>query len=217
MATSKMLCFGILMSVFALVARSQADVSQSIATLTTMVGNLQNQVTSMQTAMAQGFKNQCATQKQAIEEIEYRRHLPSESEIDKIVVHFFRPCSTSDSVLLVSFYISLDPIHPTIASCKLPGCTIHLILFSQRQCTVSLASFNCKDVQSSGKNTSGVYVIYPSGSMDGMPVYCDLENDGGGWLDLKLLSHDSLYFFNFIRYKNTLHRVYTKSMFSHIV
>lgn len=66
MVSCKMLCFGILVSAFVSIACGQADVSQSIATLTTMVGNLQNQVTSMQTAMAQGFKNQCAAQKQGI-------------------------------------------------------------------------------------------------------------------------------------------------------
>lgn len=41
---------------------------------------------------------------------------------------------------------------------------------------------DCADLYGAGQNHSGVYNIFPTGdSEQGLPVYCDMESDGGGW------------------------------------
>ncbi|KAL3832730.1 hypothetical protein ACJMK2_024346 [Sinanodonta woodiana] len=39
---------------------------------------------------------------------------------------------------------------------------------------------DCMDIQLMGHNTTGIYKIYPSGTM-GFSVRCDMDTDGGGW------------------------------------
>ncbi|KAI0227535.1 Ryncolin-4 [Lamellibrachia satsuma] len=41
---------------------------------------------------------------------------------------------------------------------------------------------NCADVLEQGHTTSGVYNIYLSRAKKFIPVFCDMETDGGGWL-----------------------------------
>ncbi|XP_071788548.1 ficolin-2-like [Asterias amurensis] len=45
---------------------------------------------------------------------------------------------------------------------------------------------SCKKLLEAGYTASGVYTIYPSTSYTGgLPVYCDMELDGGGWIMLQ--------------------------------
>ncbi|KAL3832729.1 hypothetical protein ACJMK2_024345 [Sinanodonta woodiana] len=39
---------------------------------------------------------------------------------------------------------------------------------------------DCADIQLLGHNTTGIYKIYPTGTM-GFSVRCDMDTDGGGW------------------------------------
>ncbi|KAK3587900.1 hypothetical protein CHS0354_014412 [Potamilus streckersoni] len=39
---------------------------------------------------------------------------------------------------------------------------------------------DCLDIQLMGHNTTGIYKIYPTGTM-GFSVQCDMDTDGGGW------------------------------------
>ncbi|VDI21423.1 ficolin [Mytilus galloprovincialis] len=41
---------------------------------------------------------------------------------------------------------------------------------------------DCFDIQMMGEEGSGVYKIYPEGIKGGVDVFCDMENDSGGWL-----------------------------------
>ena len=41
---------------------------------------------------------------------------------------------------------------------------------------------SCKGLMEAGYRTSGVYKIYPDGFCNGLQVYCDMDNDGGGWI-----------------------------------
>ncbi len=40
---------------------------------------------------------------------------------------------------------------------------------------------SCQQLRMAGVTTSGAYTIYPTGSGPGVPVYCDMTTDGGGW------------------------------------
>ncbi|XP_038058719.1 uncharacterized protein LOC119730000 [Patiria miniata] len=40
----------------------------------------------------------------------------------------------------------------------------------------------CDEVLQAGHNVSGIYTIFPAGFNDALQVYCDMENDGGGWI-----------------------------------
>ncbi|KAK3579681.1 hypothetical protein CHS0354_000061 [Potamilus streckersoni] len=40
---------------------------------------------------------------------------------------------------------------------------------------------NCKEVQCSGQNTTGIYTIYPADGSNGFSVRCDMDTEGGGW------------------------------------
>ncbi|KAL3870725.1 hypothetical protein ACJMK2_038769 [Sinanodonta woodiana] len=41
---------------------------------------------------------------------------------------------------------------------------------------------DCYDIFSAGNAKSGMYTIYPHGLKRGLPVFCDMDTDGGGWL-----------------------------------
>lgn len=47
---------------------------------------------------------------------------------------------------------------------------------------------DCFDIQMMGEEASGVYKIYPEGIKGGVDVFCDMENDSGGWLVSILLN-----------------------------
>ncbi|XP_022091794.1 ficolin-2-like [Acanthaster planci] len=40
---------------------------------------------------------------------------------------------------------------------------------------------SCEGLLRAGYHCNGIYTIYPSGMAQGLQVYCDMENDGGGW------------------------------------
>ena len=40
---------------------------------------------------------------------------------------------------------------------------------------------DCADILAEGVTESGVYTIKPLDSGEPLPVYCDMETDGGGW------------------------------------
>ena len=41
---------------------------------------------------------------------------------------------------------------------------------------------SCKHLLESGSKVSGEYTIFPHGFENGLKVFCDMENDGGGWI-----------------------------------
>ena len=44
------------------------------------------------------------------------------------------------------------------------------------------SNYNCKFLLDSGYTESGEYTIFPHGFENGLKVFCDMENDGGGWI-----------------------------------
>ncbi|XP_038065154.1 microfibril-associated glycoprotein 4-like [Patiria miniata] len=51
-------------------------------------------------------------------------------------------------------------------------------------CSAPLEVYNssCQMLFRAGHRASGVYTIYPVADSVGVPVYCDMETDGGGWM-----------------------------------
>ncbi|XP_030065299.1 microfibril-associated glycoprotein 4 isoform X2 [Microcaecilia unicolor] len=41
---------------------------------------------------------------------------------------------------------------------------------------------DCADIYAQGYETNGVYLIYPTGPLAPVPVYCDMSTDGGKWM-----------------------------------
>nr|XP_033802117.1 microfibril-associated glycoprotein 4-like [Geotrypetes seraphini] len=72
---------------------------------------------------------------------------------------------------LLTFYLSLFLLF-------LDSNVTDSLLTCQDPCTPQ----DCDDIYSQGYVTSGVYLIYPMGPWEPIPVYCDMSTDGGKWL-----------------------------------
>ena len=67
------------------------------------------------------------------------------------------------------------------AGCQLAN-LIWLIFISSGSKSCQRAAHDCTDLLREGNTLSGVYSIHVPGTETVIPVYCDMETDGGGWL-----------------------------------
>lgn len=78
--------------------------------------------------------------------------------------------------ILVSNCMDFLPVYYLVILCK------HDLALHWRITFLELCQrpIDCQDVLWSGRNSSGVYTIYPQGT-GGLKVYCDMTTAGGGW------------------------------------
>ncbi|XP_068102733.1 microfibril-associated glycoprotein 4-like [Hyperolius riggenbachi] len=54
---------------------------------------------------------------------------------------------------------------------------------------------DCDDIHDQGGDADGVYVIFPSGPSNAVPVYCDMTTEGGKWTVIQKRMNGTLSFF----------------------
>ena len=75
-------------------------------------------------------------------------------------------------------------------------------------CTIWQCARDCQDLREMGFTESGVYIVTPAGTSEGIEVYCDMYTDNGGWLVcsslIKLEENKQIYVYTILQNDNVL-------------